>query len=120
MEELTVVKQLQLHEQLMVLQGELVGLLADSVASSQPVALDTPIGRLSRMDALQQQEMAKANRAGQQQRLALVVNALQSIKQERYGECRRCEEPIGYPRLKARPESPFCLECQQENEKLRQ
>ncbi|MCK5912686.1 MAG: TraR/DksA C4-type zinc finger protein, partial [Desulfuromusa sp.] len=34
-----------------------------------------------------------------------------------YGECRMCEEPIGYPRLQVRPESPFCLECQKQAEK---
>ena len=28
--------------------------------------------------------------------------------------CRRCEEPIGYKRLSARPESPYCLDCQDE------
>ena len=36
------------------------------------------------------------------------------IEKERYGLCRRCGDPIGYPRLKARPESPYCLDCQDE------
>ncbi len=117
MVELTAEQLQDLHDRLVVLQNELACLLADSSASSQPVALDAPIGRLSRMDAMQQQAMAKANRAGHQQRLAQVESALQMLKQERYGECRRCEELIGYPRLKARPETPFCLDCQQQNEK---
>ena len=29
-----------------------------------------------------------------------------------YGFCRKCEEPIASKRLRARPEAPFCLECQ--------
>ena len=117
MEELTTAQQQELQASLIALQKELTSLLADSSASSQPVDLDAPIGRLSRVDAMQQQAMAKANRAGHQQRLVQVESALQMIKQDRYGECCRCEEPIGYPRLKARPESPFCLNCQQQNER---
>lgn len=119
MDELTVVQQTKLHNKLLALKDELERLLAESSASSQVVDLDQPIGRLSRMDALQQQAMAVANRAGHQQRLVLVEAALQAIKMERYGECRRCEEPIGYSRLDVRPESPFCLDCQKQSEKIR-
>lgn len=118
MAELTAAQQTQLHSQLLALQKELKLLQTESVASSQIVDLDQPIGRLSRMDALQQQAMAKANRAGHQQRLTLIEAALLAIKQERYGECRRCEEPIGYPRLNVRPESPFCIDCQKQSEKI--
>ena len=117
MEELTAAQQVKLFNKLAKLKIELEELLAGSSASSQIVDLEQPIGRLSRMDALQQQAMAKANRAGHQQRLLLVEAALLIIKQDRYGECRRCEEPIGYARLNVRPESPFCLDCQMLSEK---
>ncbi len=113
MDELTAGQEQKLQKDLQTLRSELAQLLDDSRDSSKAVALDQPIGRLSRMDALQHQAMAKANRAGTQRRLKLIESALLAIKQQRYGECRRCEEPIGYPRLKARPETPFCLECQE-------
>ncbi|NOY12971.1 MAG: TraR/DksA family transcriptional regulator [Deltaproteobacteria bacterium] len=109
----------ELRVNLLRLHDDLEQLLTDSAASSRTVTLDQPIGRLSRMDALQQQAMAKANRAASQHRLKLVEAALSAIRQLRYGECRRCEEPIGYPRLKARPESPFCLDCQGQIEEER-
>jgi len=117
MGELTAAEQRELHTKLLELRSELTNLLVDSSASSKTVDLDQPIGRLSRMDALQQQAMAKANRAGHQRRLTLVDAALIAIKTERYGECRRCEEPIGFSRLQVRPESPFCLDCQKESER---
>ena len=117
MMELTTAQQDELQHKLVVLKGELEALLEKSSASSQAVDLDRPIGRLSRMDALQQQAMAKANRAAHQLRLTLVEAALSAIKADRYGECRRCEEPISFSRLQVRPESPFCLDCQQESEK---
>lgn len=116
MEELTAAQQAQLQTKLLALKEELELLLVESSASSKAVGLDQPIGRLSRMDALQQQAMAKSNRAGHQQRLTLIDAALLEIKRKRYGECRRCEEPIGYSRLNVRPESPFCLDCQKRSE----
>lgn len=119
MDELTSAQEQELHGDMLQLRCELEQLLSDSKQSSQAVDLDQPIGRLSRMDALQQQAMAKANRAANQRRLQLIESALQAIKQQRYGECRRCEEPIGFPRLKARPESPFCLDCQGQIEEER-
>ncbi len=112
MQPLTAAEQQELQSDLLQLQAELQLLLNESQPSSETVHLDQPIGRLSRMDALQQQAMAKANREGHQRRLRLIESALSAIKQQRYGECRRCEEPIGYRRLKARPETPFCLDCQ--------
>ncbi len=117
MADLTVAEQRELHDKLLELKAELEVLLTNSTASSKAVALDQPIGRLSRMDALQQQAMAKANRAAHQRRITLIDAALVAIKTGRYGECRRCEEPIGFSRLQVRPESPFCLECQRESER---
>jgi DnaK suppressor protein len=38
--------------------------------------------------------------------------ALSTFDRGEYGLCRKCEEPIGYRRLSAKPEAPFCLECQ--------
>ncbi len=79
---------------------------------SKPVDLSTPIGRLSRMDAMQQQEMTKASRSTLETRLRQVHASLDAHRKGDYGSCRSCSEPIGYPRLKARPEAPFCLSCQ--------
>ena len=58
--------------------------------------------------------MTAANRRDHDLRLRQVLQALTAIEQNRYGLCRRCEHPIGYQRLQARPESPYCLDCQNE------
>jgi DnaK suppressor protein len=81
------------------------------------VDLDEPIGRLSRMDAMQQQKMAQASRRATRMRLDQVGAALANLAAGEYGLCRVCEEPIGYKRLKARPETPRCLECQRKSER---
>jgi len=98
------------------LQVELKQLVRESEGSSKPVSLDQPIGRLSRMDAIQQQQMASENRRSHRRRLVLIDHALRAEEDGTYGLCRRCEEPIGFGRLSARPETPLCLTCQSANE----
>ncbi|MDO9116586.1 MAG: TraR/DksA C4-type zinc finger protein [Nitrospira sp.] len=87
---------------------------------AQPVGLELPIGRLSRMDAMQQQQMA----AGQQRRLDLefqqVLAAIERLDRQRYGFCLRCQEPIPYARLLVRPTTPLCYGCQDDVESRKQ
>ncbi|MDP6945968.1 MAG: TraR/DksA C4-type zinc finger protein [Myxococcota bacterium] len=116
-DELTPEQRSELLADLAALKLELEALLATTAAGVKPVDLDEPIGRLSRMDAIQQQKMAQANRARQTQRLRLVNASLAADPEDEYGWCRKCDESVGYGRLKARPETPFCVACQEELEK---
>lgn len=116
-EELTAEEEQALQETLKGLLQELEESLRESKESTKPVDLGLPIGRLSRMDAIQQKKMAEANRQNTQVRLQQVRAALQAAERGEYGYCRQCEGPIGYPRLRARPETPFCLECQSRKER---
>ncbi len=96
---------------------ELEDQLARAAVDSQPVQLDQQsVGRLSRMDAMQQQQMAAANLAHARAHLSRVVLALAAIESGEFGYCRQCDEPIGFARLKIRPDSPLCMGCQQSNE----
>ena len=114
MDELTDEQVEELRLRLEALRDELEGLLTATRDATRPVDLDEPIGRLTRMDAIQQQSVSAANRRSHDLRLRQVQQALRLVERGDYGLCRRCEEPIGYPRLAARPESPYCLECQDE------
>lgn len=114
MNELTEEQIAGLKEALQKLRDNVEQLLRSTREGTQPVALDEPIGRLTRMDAIQQQKVAAANRRTHDIRLQQVKQALAAIERDQYGLCRRCEDPIGYPRLEARPESPYCLDCQGE------
>ncbi|MCB9679732.1 MAG: TraR/DksA C4-type zinc finger protein [Alphaproteobacteria bacterium] len=75
------------------------------------------VGRISRVDALQQQQMADAQKRRNELRLKQVAVALQGFEDDEYGACKVCGEPIGYRRLKARPESPACVACMSELER---
>ena len=117
MSELTTKQLAELNKNLLERKAELAKLLADVEDGSKPVSLDQPIGRLSRMDALQQQSMSQANRQVAVQRLEQVKSALLRIESGLYGICLGCEDDIDFARLQARPEAPFCIECQGERER---
>ncbi len=87
--------------------------LAQAESSAGTVELDQQRqGRLSRMDALQQQAMAQASvRQLGRERVAL-KRALARFETGDYGWCEDCGEPIGVARLRVRPESEYCIQCQ--------
>ena len=102
---------------LRALQEELRTALKPLKDGARTVDLDEPIGRLTRVDALQQQSMAKANRQAAQIRLRLVEAALKRCEDGSYGTCQECDEPIGGARLRVRPEAFLCIACQEERER---
>ncbi len=111
MEPLTETETDTLRGQLETLEVGLQATIERASGASKTVDLDEPIGRLSRMDAIQQQKMASAGRAANQQRLTQVRRALAAIGEGVYGFCVRCEEPIGVRRLTVQPEAPLCIRC---------
>ncbi|WP_461538295.1 TraR/DksA family transcriptional regulator [Spongorhabdus nitratireducens] len=93
--------------------------LTQTAVSADTVMLDQQrLGRVSRVDALQQQNMAQANEHQARQRLKQVLSALRLYEEDpdEYGLCRSCDNPIGFARLQVRPETPLCIKCQQSAE----
>lgn len=78
----------------------------------KPVQLDqTAVGRLSRMDSIQSQSMAKGLREREAVRMDLIQEALRRIAAGTYGVCTVCERPIAAERLFVFPESATCTGC---------
>ena len=91
--------------------AELRRLLAGDQESTQPVAPDRAIGRLSRVGAMQAQQMSLDGRRRQQERLRRIEHALGLVGQGTYGSCTRCGEDIGRARLNAIPDTFLCVVC---------
>ena len=53
----------------------------------------------------------------EQERLNLIVDALQKMDEGKYGDCEVCAKPIPQKRLIAVPWTRFCIKCQSEEEK---
>lgn len=78
----------------------------------QTVTLDQQsVGRLSRMDALQQQAMARATQARRSQSRARILAALRRIEEGEFGYCSECGEEIAGKRLELDPATPTCVNC---------
>lgn len=77
-----------------------------------PVVLDQQsVGRLSRMDAIQQQSMAKAAKARRQSDLRRIQAALKRMEDGEFGYCTQCGGEIEKPRLDADPSIFWCISC---------
>ena len=80
--------------------------------TNQPVELDQArVGRLSRMDAMQSQEMALESSRRRQQQLVKIDGAMLRIDAGEYGYCFICDEEIDVRRLAVDPSSTRCITC---------
>jgi len=107
----------QLRSLLVEKQQELLAQVSSRDPSTKPVTLDQQsVGRVSRIDAIQQQQMAIANQQQTRQQLQHIEFALQRIDAGEYGACETCGEPIAFARLQAQPTANLCIECQSASE----
>jgi len=91
------------------------GLLHDADVTAgerAPVVLDqTSVGRLSRMDALQNQAMQLETERRREVELARIDAALERMESDDFGYCVSCGEAIGKKRLEMDPSTPLCIDC---------
>ena len=97
------------------MHAELAALKASSAHTSadrKPVELDQQsVGRLSRMDAMQQQAMAAAQEARRHGRARALDAAIARAASGDFGWCADCGEFIGEKRLELDPTIMKCRDC---------
>ena len=102
----------RIRQALIQRESELRSIEKSSRDTTQPVELDqASVGRLSRMDAMQGQQMALETARRRQQELAAVEGALRRIELGEYGDCIVCGEEINVRRLLVAPTSTRCVPC---------
>jgi RNA polymerase-binding transcription factor len=101
------------RQQLVELREDLLSTTEVRNEASGTVHLDQQsVGRLSRMDALQSQALAKAGQERANHQLRLIEAALVRIDNEEFGECLECGEPINPKRLEIDPTCLYCIDCE--------
>lgn len=86
---------------------------AEAGDSAQTVTLDqSRVGRLSRMDALQTQQIALEAQRRKERKLMAIEAALNRLAADDYGYCFVCDEPISTARLEFDPTVTRCVKCQ--------
>jgi DnaK suppressor protein len=106
-------KQLDTFRQALIsLREELEQLENACGEATGTVELDqSKVGRLSRMDALQAQQMAQETSRRRQLQLRKIDGALHRMDAGDYGHCVICGDEIVAARLNFDPTSTRCMEC---------
>ncbi len=93
-------------------KAELVELSKLSEEARAPVELDQQaVGRLSRMDALQNQAMQQAAERARKLDLVRIEMAERRLSEGDYGYCEECGEEIPDGRLAIDPMAERCVNC---------
>jgi len=91
--------------------------LNDANSNAATVLLDqSSVGRLSRMDAMQQQAMASGLRASLQREKLRLEAARNRLQNGTFGICCQCAADIAVARLESDLGTPFCAACQEDIE----
>ncbi len=97
---------------LLARRAELEAVCEQGDAAAATVELDqTRVGRLSRMDALQDQAMARATATRRALELTRIGAALARLDDGEFGDCIKCGEPIPPARLAIDPATLVCVAC---------
>lgn len=102
----------QIKEKLLRLRSELQEQEEVFKETSGPLELDQArVGRLSRMDAMQAQQMSLEAARRRQQQFLKIEGALLRIESDEYGYCFICGEEIDVRRLFFDSTNTRCIEC---------
>ena len=78
---------------------------------SSPVSPDDAIGRVSRMDAINNKSVTEAALRQAKEKLSKLRHALNRVDEEGFGQCKRCGNDIPVMRVVLMPQSPYCVNC---------
>lgn len=85
--------------------------LIASAESTKPIPPDVSVGRLSRLDSMQMQQMALAGKRRLEEQRARLHEARRRIDSGTFGRCLRCGNDIAIERLQHQPDAVTCMPC---------
>lgn len=86
-------------------------LIADYQEMTKPIAPDDAIGRVSRMDAINNKSVTESVLRQAKEKLSKLRYALSKVEQTDFGLCMKCNSPIPLGRILIKPESMLCVNC---------
>ncbi len=104
-------ERIAIHQKIEARIQELEFLLGDDTEDTKPIEPDVSIGRLSRLDAMQMQQMALEQHRRQEAELQKLKEARKRMEDGSYGQCVMCRQPIAPARLEAQPDAILCINC---------
>ena len=90
---------------------EIRQLIADLKESTKPQGLDNSVGRLSRMDYINNKSVNEAGLRSAENKLAGLERWLSLYDSDNFGKCAKCNNDINVNRLLLNPHSTLCIKC---------
>ncbi|MEQ8470005.1 MAG: TraR/DksA C4-type zinc finger protein [Marinoscillum sp.] len=90
---------------------ELEKLVLDLKEATKPIGLDSAVGRLSRMDYINNKTIDESNLRSSENKLTALKRWMEIIETDKFGKCTRCDNEINPKRLLFMPESTRCIHC---------
>lgn len=78
---------------------------------TQPISPDSAIGRISRMDAINNRSVNEAALRKKKVQLLALKDAVKNIYSDNFGKCITCGQAIPLGRIMIMPESKKCVNC---------
>jgi DnaK suppressor protein len=78
---------------------------------TKPISPENAIGRVSRMDAINNKSVNEAALRSSINKLALLQSAIVRVQEENFGICIRCGQEIPFKRILLIPQSNQCVHC---------
>jgi len=85
--------------------------IADYRELTKPVAPENAIGRISRMEAINNKAVFEAALREAEDKLRKLKEAESRLKSTEFGLCKRCRAAIPLGRMMIMPESTRCVRC---------
>jgi len=87
--------------------------IAEYTLLCKPIAPENSIGRVSRMDAINNKSVVEAALRQAENKMQQLLIMQHKIKEADFGMCNKCKQHIPLARLMIRPHSKFCVNCAQ-------
>ena len=78
---------------------------------TKPIAPENAIGRVSRMDAINNKSVNEAALRKAEQKLKKLNITLSNLNEPEFGVCAKCKNNIPIGRIMLMPHSRFCVNC---------
>lgn len=80
---------------------------------TKPISPDDAIGRVSRMDAINNKSVVEAALRTQENKLRGLIRVKSELGTEDFGRCKKCKKTIPIQRILLVPHNRFCVNCAQ-------
>lgn len=86
-------------------------IIKDLIDLTQPISPENAIGRISRMDAINNKSINVASLNQAKDKLKRLYSALENVPSKNFGICIRCKKQIPIGRIMLMPHAIKCVNC---------